>query len=103
MKLITKELANKIPKLYETESLSIHDKMAVVKLFTPNSGWTWYIIEFDGEDTCFGFVEGADREYGYFNLSELEELKSPHQVERDKYFEPTPISKVILDGMSERG
>jgi len=93
MKLLTKELIAKIPKLYETEHLEPEDKMIHAKLFTPWTSWTWYIIEFDGEDQCFGFVKGHEAEFGYFSLKELASLTGPAglRVERDRHFTPTEV------------
>ena len=93
MKLLTKEILNNVPKLYETEHQEIPDKLIHAKFFTPWSNWTWYLIEFDGEDRCFGFVKGLEAEFGYFLISELESIEGPYglKVERDKYFEPTEV------------
>ena len=44
--------------------------MVHVKFFTPWTSWTWYGIEFDGEDLCFGLVDGHEEELGYFSLSD---------------------------------
>ena len=44
---------------------------AIVKFFTPDSSWTWYASEFDGDDLFYGLVDGFELEYGYFRLSEL--------------------------------
>ena len=91
---IPEDLKAKIPPLYATENES--DPTMWVKLFTPDSSWTWYITEFDGEDTCFGFVVGHDAELGYFLLSDIAcargRLGLP--VERDLYFSPCPLSSV---------
>jgi hypothetical protein len=38
---------------------------AMVKLFTPDSNFTFYVTEYDGKDTCFGLVEGFETELGY--------------------------------------
>ncbi len=91
--LLTKSIIAKIPKLYETESIDIQDKVIRAKLFTPWSNWTWYIIEFDGDDLCFGFVKGHEAEFGYLKLSELENLQGPFglNVEQDRHFEPTQV------------
>ena len=101
MKLLTKALREKLPLLYTNEDVA--DPIAIVKFFTPSSSWTWYATEFDGEDTFFGLVDGlenlglnyyrgqGDRELGYFSL---QELKRSGKVERDLYFEPTPLSKL---------
>ena len=63
------------------------------KLFTPWTNWTWYVIEFDGTDQCFGYVKGLDSEFGYFSLSELASLEGPFglKVERDRFFSPTQV------------
>ena len=100
MKLLTKKLVANIPKLYETEGIDAPDKVAQVKLFLPGTPWTWYVIEYDGEDRCFGLVDsGANYggvEFGYFSLREIESLKSPWglKVERDLYWEPAPLDYV---------
>ena len=66
--LLTKADIAMLPRLYETQHLEVEDKVIVAKLFTPWSNWTWYVIEFDGEDQCFGFVKGLEAEFGYFSL-----------------------------------
>jgi len=93
MKLLTKELVAKLPKLYATEDIEIEDKLIVAKLFTPWSTWTWYVIEYDGEDRCFGFVKGHEAEFGYFSIKELSEIEGPYglKVERDRHFMPTEV------------
>ena len=92
-KLLTQALRADLPPLYATEATPMAEKLAVVKFFTPDSNWTWYGVEFDGKDTFFGLVDGFEREYGYFSLSELESVRGPLglRIERDLYFEPTPL------------
>src|SRR5689334_15260303 len=96
MMLLTKELRKKLPKLYETESQGLK-ALAIVKFFTPDSNWTWYASEFDGEDLFFGLAVGFVPELGYFRLSELEEVRGALglPVERDKWFEPTPLAVLM--------
>lgn len=93
MKLMTDELRRKLPPLYGTE----HEARAIAqaKYFTPWTNWTWYAVEFDGEDTFFGLVEGFGREWGYFSLKELESIEGPGglRIERDLFFQPKPIGK----------
>ncbi len=93
MQLLTKELMENIPKLYETEQTEIEDKTIHAKFFTPWSNWTWYVIEFDGENQCFGYVKGLDAEFGYFSLRELESIEGPFglKVERDIHFQPIKV------------
>jgi hypothetical protein len=94
--LIPLELLIVIPDLYETEEIS--DPICHIKLFTPDSNWTWYVIEFSKEDhnICFGYVIGLESELGYFSLKELEALQSSLaiSVERDKSFKPIVLSKI---------
>ena len=94
VKEIIRDLVPKIPKLYETDGQK--DKTAWIKLFTPWSSWTWYVYEFDGDDTCFGLVEGHEIKMGNFSLEEILSLKhfSGLQVEFDVWFEP----RVLCNG-----
>ena len=94
MKLMTADLRTQLPQLYSQEE--VEDPKAIAKYFTPDSNWTWYATEFDGKDTFFGLVDGLEKELGYFSLAELESVKGPFGlgVERDLWFEPTPVSEL---------
>jgi hypothetical protein len=94
IKLLTQELRRKLPKLYSQENET--DPIIVCKFFTPDAGWTWYAIEFDGKDTFFGYVVGIEPELGYFTLSELAEVRGVLglPVERDLWFRPIKLSEV---------
>lgn len=93
MKLLTKTLEKRIPGLYETEGVPIKEKLVLAKLFHPAATWSWYVIEYDGKDTCWGLVDGDELEFGYFSLSELSRPAGYMQitVERDRWFRPTQI------------
>ncbi len=93
MKLLTNELRHGLPPLYSAENEA--DPLIICKFFTPDSSWTWYAIEFDGDDIFFGLVEGLENELGYFSLSELERVRGPFglPIERDLYFEPCRLSQ----------
>ena len=97
-KLMTKELADNIPPLYANDGADDPDAVvARAKLFSPYTGWRWYITEWDAETgTCFGLVEGFETELGYFDLTELAEAtvfgRVP-AVERDLYWEPRPSAR----------
>ncbi len=73
------------------------DPQAVVKFFTPDGAFTWYVLEFDGNDLFFGLVDGQTRELGYFALSELLDVRGQFGlgIERDRYFDPTPLSELM--------
>jgi hypothetical protein len=97
MKLLTKELRNKFPKLYTNENKDAKDVKIIAKFFCPWNNWTWYATEFDGEDTFFGYVVGFENELGYFSLSELESVKGfgGLGIERDLHFGNKTLSDVM--------
>ncbi len=84
MKLLTKEIRASFPEWMSTDGQGDSAKV-IVKFFTPDSNWTWYATEFDGEDTFFGLVCGLETELGYFSKSELESVTGPMglKIERD--------------------
>ncbi len=91
MKLLTKEIEKKLPKLYSQE----HEKnpKIIVKFFHPLSSYTWYVTEGErqedreGDMLFFGLVDGHEKELGYFTLKQLEEISVRGLgVERDKWF-----------------
>ena len=88
MQQLTKEIRAKLPKLYETEKTPPAEKGCVVKFFQPWGSWTWYAVEFDGQDRFFGLVDGFELEWGYFSLWELRPIQGPWgmTIERDLYF-----------------
>lgn len=92
MKLLTKELLEKLPPLYATENEA--DPIVWVKFFYPSFSWTWYAIESDGQDRFFGFVDGDFPELGYFSLSEMLQTRDKYgcPIERDLYFQPCRLS-----------
>lgn len=94
MQLMPQYVVKKLPALYTVEN--DNDPMVKCKFFLPMTKWYWYAMEFDGVDTFFGFVVGDYNELGYFSLSELQSIEGPYglKVERDLYFDSTPLSKV---------
>lgn len=92
--LIPESMRAQIPGLYATENES--DPIAQIKLFTPDSSWSWFVVEFSPDERlCFGLTIGHEHELGYFSLDELESARGPLglKVERDLYFEPKPLSQ----------
>ena len=94
MKLLTKALKKRIPPLYSTEDDD--DPVVQAKFFTPDSSWSWYCIEYDGDDLSFGFVVGHYPEMGYFSLKELESVRGPLglPIEKDLHFMPCRLSTI---------
>jgi hypothetical protein len=90
------ELA-KLPKLYETESTPLKDKMIHMHFFM--GGCDWYIAEFDGEDLFFGFVILNDdlhnAEWGYSSLAEMDAINiDGFEIDRDLHWQPTPARMI---------
>ena len=105
MVLLTKEKRKEIPAMYSQDGLG-GDAIACLKMFTPDSSWTWYVIEGESVldeddkviDFCFfGMVDGFEKELGYFLLSELEKIKGPLglPIERDLYWKPTKLKDIF--------
>ena len=95
--LLPHSLLSDIPDLYETEGTL--DPLCVVKLFTPDANWSWYIIEISKEEEsslCYGYVQGMENELGYFSLDELKSIRGPLglAIERDEFFKPTSFSQI---------
>ena len=70
--------------------------IAYIKLFTPDSSWSWYISEYDSEtQMCYGLVHGSETEYGTFSLDEIREVRGwlGLPVERDLWFQPKLLSE----------
>lgn len=95
MILLPEEIKKELPTLCDGETAGL-DALAKVKFFTPDSDWTWYASEFDGEDTFFGLVIGFEAELGYFSLSELSGVRGPLglPIERDLYFKPRTLREL---------
>lgn len=95
MKLLTKEITKKVPNIYGQEE--VEDKIVYAKFFDCCSNWTWYLMEYDPETgMCFGLVEGFEKEYGYFNIHELAQVKNRLGlgIERDLHFDACKLSEL---------
>jgi len=94
MKLLTKEIKEKLPELYSQEGVPLEEQQIIVKFFTPDGGATWYAVEGseqeDGNWIFFGYVDlGVGfPELGYFTLNELQGIRGVLglPIERDKHF-----------------
>lgn len=103
MKLLTKDIRKKLPPLLSQDGKG-DEAIVHVKFFTSWSHWTWYATEGEpvldeegneGDFMFFGLVYGLEKELGYFNLKDLEEVRGPFglTIERDIYFTPRPLSE----------
>lgn len=102
--LMTDEIRGQLPELGANEEQGL-EAPAPVKYFTPDSNWTWYASEFDGDDLLFGLVIGFEIELGYFSLTELQQARGPMglQIERDLYYEPQSLQELRERHRRERG
>lgn len=74
----SQERLSKIPRLYETENQRLEDKLIYLHFFMGKCDW--YISEFDGDDTFFGYAilngDYNNADWGYISFSELIALKT---------------------------
>lgn len=99
MKLLTKEIINKLPSIGSQDGKDPSEIPVIIKFFTPWTNWTWYVTEGEKRDDdylFFGLVNGFESELGYFSLKELESVRGPFglKIERDMYFEGKTLKDV---------
>ena len=108
MKLLTKSDMRKLQSqdpYHESgpgRELAPDESLVYVKYFTPDSNWTWYAVSASqdpdtGDVQFYGLVDGFEREFGYFWLSELQRVRGGLglPVERDLYFTPVKLSELL--------
>jgi hypothetical protein len=70
-----------LPGLGDTDSSDYKSKSYSMKIRIPynmfdGNKWTWYPSEYDAEDQiCFGLIDGAELELGYFSLEEMADFE----------------------------
>ena len=104
------EIEKRLPKLGGVSRADWGEKEEripiIVKYFLPH--WTWYVLEGErqknGDVAFFGYVEGFEKEFGYFSLTEIQEARlGAIRAERDLYFVgyldycPKPFRVKIVD------
>ena len=79
------ERLTKIPRLCETESIPLKEKLIYLHFFI--GGCDWYVAEYDGEDLFWGYAILNDdhqcAEWGYISFRELKEIKVARWMEID--------------------
>jgi hypothetical protein len=75
MMLMTQAIRKALPPLYTNEKKEEKDTPVLLKIFNPYGRGTWYITEFDGDDTMYGLCCIHEAELGYVSLKELDSLK----------------------------
>lgn len=85
----------RLPPLYSQENN--RNQKAQVHFFDLLTKWSWYAIEFDGEDIFFGLVLGFEKELGYFSLSEFKEVNRTagfNRIVKDVDFKPQSVKAI---------
>ena len=81
----TKERLDKIPRLYETEPIPLKDKLIHLHFFIMDTDF--FICEYDGDDTFWGFVilngDLQMAEWGYINFQEVKSIRAAGVFEAD--------------------
>ncbi|BBO77796.1 hypothetical protein DSCW_52130 [Desulfosarcina widdelii] len=108
----TKDRLSKIPRLYETESIPLKDKLIHLHFFI--GGCDWYVAEYDSDDLFWGYaILNGDHEmaeWGYFSFGELRDLSVcgiEVNCELEEYFPVKKASGIENickgNGWNERG
>ena len=94
MKLLTKDIINKATKQYSRNSDM--EQMVVAKFFNPAGRGTWYLMNMEDENYCWGICHIYEWEVGSFSIKQLESFPLPWglKVERDRSFKPVKASEL---------
>ena len=101
--LLDENLKEKLRAIGSFENEGESNPTFVARFYVPNTRFNWFVVEGEpsGDDyVFFGYVELIQKEFdefGYFALSELEELQSEIGVRvlRDYDFEPFKASEKV--------
>jgi len=87
-----------IPRLYQTEDIPLKQKLIHLHFFI--GGTDFFICEFNGTDTFWGFVilngDMEMAEFGYINFDELKSIRVNgwQEIDCDLYWQIRPTSQV---------
>ena len=90
-----KQRLDRIPRLYDSEDTPLKEKRIYLHFFIDSSDW--YVAEYDGQDTFFGYAilnnDYQMAEWGYFSFTDLKVLSIGGieiDCEHEEYF---PVQK----------
>lgn len=112
MKLLPKEIRRELPPLYAQDGKG-SQAVVYLRLFSPDSGWTWHLTEgspvtdeqgVEEDFRFFGLVDGQCSELGYVLLSELETARGSMglPIERDLHWQPKTLAQIAPEMFQER-
>lgn len=95
-RLILKSVEAKLEEQYNDNEE--RDPVALVKIFNPAGGQTWYVFGWDGCDTLYNLLHqpGGDS-LGYASLNEMRSLRvmgGMLGLERDLHWKPMRLSEI---------
>lgn len=95
----SQEQLDRIPRLYDTESMPLSEKIVHLHFFI--GGCDWYIVEFDGDDLFFGYTilngDIQNAEWGYVSFRELKSIKVGFvEIDNDLHWVVVPAKEVPL-------
>ncbi len=95
--LLPPAVARRIPRLGASGETPLLEVAAQAKIVDHASHWRWYVIEWDGENTCYGLIlTSGFAVVGQFTLTELEALQGPEPSLRcDPEFQPCKVSDLM--------
>lgn len=100
-KLMPADLRKALPALRSTDGQGM-GAVAHGKFFSSFGRYTFYITEFDGEDTLYGYCVSAlgpdGDEWSYASLNELAQATlfgGVPAIERDCYFTPATVGEFV--------
>ena len=94
----SKQQLSEVPKLYSSEEIPLKEKLIYLHFFI--NGSDWWIIEFDGKETFFGFVilnnDIEMSEWGYINFPELKSIRIHgwQEIDCDLHWQIKPANQV---------
>ncbi len=94
----SKERLARIPRLYETESTPLKDKIIHLHFFI--GGSDWFVTEYDGDDLFFGYAilnDPQNAEWGYISFDELKDININGieiDCEVEECWQPKPVSQI---------
>lgn len=102
----TEKQLSDIPKLYETDHISLKDKVIYMHFFI--GGCDWYIAEYDAEDGlffCFAILHSdfQNAEWGYILFDDLRNFRvKGMEIDREISWQPRRASDIdrIRQGMT---
>ena len=98
MKLLTKEILDRLPNNDDTAELGIDELTVQVKFFNPTGGGTWYVYSYDPDERIgYALCDLDFPELGAFSMDELESYRGRFGlgIERDMHYSPRPLREVM--------